>query len=94
VSLDLLMGRLGRDWSAGIDLSPRPEAPTPSEGLALAVRQPAPKKPGRSVERMIKDRVREASSTAMELYEEYRPTYRDKQVVLRMKTDFLKGMLG
>lgn len=93
MSRDLLLGSTRRNWAAGIDLHTQPELDS-SARLALAIASPKPTKPSRSAETIVKDKLREETPGAMALYEQYRPTYRDKQVVLRMRTDLLKGMLG
>ncbi len=92
---DLLFGKTRRDWSrsavGAVDLSPRAPEPTSEAMLEATLAAPKPVKPSRSVERMVKDAIREGSPEAMKAYEKYRPTYRGGVVVLRMKADPLKG---
>lgn len=92
---DLVLGKTRRDWGrdsvGAVDLTPRAPEDTPESRLEAALAVPKPAKPSRSVERMVKDAVREASPRAMKAYEEYRPTYREGVVLLRMKADPLKG---
>lgn len=88
MSYDLVFGRLRRDWSIGGSVPlPKPEPELSSSAMLeqeIKAKKPeAPASP--SLEKMIKEKVREASPEAMSLYEKYRPTYKNKSVVLRMK---------
>lgn len=93
MSRDLLLGRTRRNWAAGLDVEPKPALDADSRLAALIV-SPRPTKPSRSAETLVKDALREQTPEVMALYDKYRPTYRNQQVILRMKTDLLKGMLG
>ena len=93
MSRDLLLGRTRRSWAAGLDVEPKPALDADSR-LAAIIMSPKPTRPSRSAEAVVKDKLREQTPDALALYEKLRPTYRNQQVVVRMRTDFLKGMLG
>ncbi len=89
MAYDLVFGRTRRDFSLGAVPVFSPKTTTDallSERAKAKAPEPPPEK---SLEEVIKDRAREASPEGMRLYDKYRPTYRDHQVLLRMKTDLL-----
>lgn len=71
--------------TVGIDLAPSPPSPTTESLLEQALSSPPPKKPERSTESLIKDAAKRVSPETMALYERYKPTIRNRSVVLRMK---------
>jgi hypothetical protein len=86
VSFDLVFGKLRRNWSLGSVPVAKSEAPTRDQVLEQEIKAGPPtghKKA--SPKEMVMSKLREASPEAMELYEKYRPTYKDHQVVLRAK---------
>lgn len=101
MSRDILLGRTRRSWGRGtslgavdpgeLTLAPRAPMPTTESLLEASLAMKKPVKPSRSVERMVKDAVREGSPETMRLYEKYHPSYRAGVVSLRVKADPLKG---
>lgn len=84
LALKSTLRNFARD-AVGIDLAPSPPAPTTELLLEQSLSSPPPKKPEKSTESLIKDAARRASPEAIALYEKYKPTIRDRSVVLRMK---------
>lgn len=87
MSRDLLLGRTRRDWSIG-GAAPLPEQPlaTRDEQLADLIKAKLPQSPARqSPQNLVLSKLREAAPEAMSLYDEWRPTYKDHQVVIRKK---------
>lgn len=87
MSRDILLGRTRRDWSIGGAVPlPDPEPPTRDEQLAAAIASPAPQKPAQpSPQNLILSKLREAAPGAMSLYDEWKPSYRNKTVSVRHK---------
>jgi hypothetical protein len=87
MSHDLLLGRLRRDWSIGGAVPlPDLEPPTRDEQLATAITTKPPQKPGTpSPPNLILSKLREAAPGAMEVYDEWRPTYKNRTVAVRHK---------
>lgn len=87
---DLLLGQRRRNWARGWhvggDLLPTARSPEPTSSSLLERSLSDVVSPDRSARLpTIKEKLREAVPTATRLYEDYRPTYRDHQVVLKMK---------
>lgn len=86
MSYDLALGSLRRDWSIGLDEAIDRAASTREQELERYLRSGVPERRSEStVESRVREKVREAAPEAMRLYDKYRPTYGDHQVVLRMK---------
>jgi len=87
MSLDLLLGRLRRDWSIGGAVPlPSPEQPTRDEQVAELITAKRPQRPSQpSPQNLVLAKLREAAPEAMSLYDEWHPTYKDRQLVIRKK---------
>lgn len=92
MALDLVFGRTRRNF--GRDLVGAVPLPTPDLSskaiLEQQIKADVAERPAkRPSDQLILERAREAAPETMKLYDKYRPTYKDHQVVLRMKTDLL-----
>lgn len=87
MSRDLLLGRTRRDWSiGGVAPLPEPAQLTRDEQVAELIKSKMPQRPARpSPQNLVLSKLREAAPEAMSLYDDWRPTYRDHQVVIRKK---------
>jgi hypothetical protein len=90
VGYDLLLGRRRRNWARGLDQVIFGEVPTarssaPSSSSLLEWRLLDADPAGEARFPTIKEKLRDVVPTATRLYEDYQPTYRDHQVVLKMK---------
>jgi len=90
VSADLLFGRGPRCWSRyGAAPAPRPDLSSESVLDRWLAAEEVKRPPTKSAQQLALERVREAAPETTRLYEKYQPTYRDHQVVLRIKTNLL-----
>lgn len=87
MSRDLLLGRTRRDWSIGGAVpTPTPGPTTRDEQVEELIMTKRPQRMETpSAQSLVLSKLREASPEAMALYDKYKPTYKDHQVVIRTK---------
>jgi hypothetical protein len=91
MSRDLVFGQLRRDWSLGSVPLPKPDLTSDAVLSRQVARGSDRRHEAPCAKELILRRAREAAPTATRLYEEYRPTIKDRKVILTVKTDLLGG---